>query len=109
MSNFEISVTPSPKLMRKIGATNLTVGESIAELVANSIDAGAKSIQIEVNHQKNSITVADDGAGGGVGGGVGGGGAAGAGCCSMGFKIRSIDLTTTITLLTLYHLCLLIG
>jgi hypothetical protein len=63
MSNFEISVTPSPKLMRKIGATNLTVGESIAELVANSIDAGAKSIQIEVNHQKNFITVADDGAG----------------------------------------------
>lgn len=63
MSDFEISVTPSPKLMRKIGATNLTVGESIAELVANSIDAGAKNIQIEVNHQNNSIIVADDGAG----------------------------------------------
>jgi len=57
--------SPSPKLLRKIGATNLILADAIAEIVANSFDAaldGEPTI-VEVQVVDQEICVVDNGAG----------------------------------------------
>ena len=61
----EVDITPSPKMMIKIGATNLTLADAIAEIVANSFDAAQDGIPsvIEVEIAEDEISVIDNGAG----------------------------------------------
>lgn len=56
---------PSPKLLEKIGATNLTLADAIAEVVANSFDAGVDGEQavIDVTVDSDHILVVDNGIG----------------------------------------------
>lgn len=56
---------PSPKLLNKIGATNLTVADAIAEIVANSFDAAAvdEPTRIDVDISQNIISIIDNGVG----------------------------------------------
>ena len=57
--------SPSPKLLGKIGATNLILADAIAEIVANSFDAaldGEPTI-VEVQVVGQEVCVVDNGAG----------------------------------------------
>jgi hypothetical protein len=56
---------PSPKLLEKIGATNLTLADAIAEVVANSFDASVDSEKtvVDVTVQSDQILVIDNGIG----------------------------------------------
>ena len=57
--------SPSPKLLEKIGATNLTLADAVAEIVANSFDAavdGQPTI-VEVQVDGEEVCVVDSGAG----------------------------------------------
>ena len=54
-------IIPHISLMEKIGAKNYRLSEAIAELIDNSIDAGATKIKISL--QKNKIIIKDDGNG----------------------------------------------
>ncbi len=56
---------PSPKLLEKIGATNLTLADAIAEVVANSFDASIdeEKTVIEVTVDPEHILVVDNGIG----------------------------------------------
>lgn len=57
--------SPSPKLLEKIGATNLTLADAVAEIVANSFDAavdGEPTI-VEVQVDGKEVCVVDNGAG----------------------------------------------
>lgn len=57
--------TPAPQLIQKIGATNLTLADAIAEIVANSFDSAvegsAASIFVTVSHDE--VLVVDNGVG----------------------------------------------
>lgn len=58
-------IAPSPKLLQKIGATNLTLADAIAELVANSFDGasdGERTI-VEVTVNPDQVLVVDNGLG----------------------------------------------
>lgn len=61
----EVDITPSPKMMVKIGANNLTLADAIAEVVANSFDAALPDTQsvIEVTVAEEQISIIDAGAG----------------------------------------------
>lgn len=56
---------PSPRLMKTIGATALDAPESVAELVANSLDARIddRPVRVEVHVDTSSILVVDDASG----------------------------------------------
>lgn len=56
---------PSPKLLEKIGATNLTLADAIAEVVANSFDAAPvdENLRVEVLVDAEGISVVDNGVG----------------------------------------------
>jgi len=56
---------PSPKLLEKIGAANLTLADAIAEVVANSFDASIESERtiIEVSISQDQIVIVDNGLG----------------------------------------------
>ena len=56
---------PSPKLLEKIGATNLILSDAIAEVVANSFDASidGEKMVIEVTVNSDQIIVVDNGIG----------------------------------------------
>lgn len=53
---------PSPKLLEKIGATNLTLADAIAEIVANSFDSyvDGERTAVEVTVEPNRILVVDN-------------------------------------------------
>ena len=57
--------TPSPTLLDKIGATNLTLAEAVAEIVANSFDAAVEGTPstVEISISPESVSVADHGVG----------------------------------------------
>jgi hypothetical protein len=59
------SNAPSPKLLQKIGATNLALADAIAEIVANSFDGSVDDERsvIEVNVDRNRISIVDNGIG----------------------------------------------
>ena len=66
MTETRYNISPNPKLMDWIAATNLSVSEAIGELVANSLDAkiGDKPVHILIDlSTKGKITVVDDGQG----------------------------------------------
>lgn len=56
---------PSPKLLEKIGATNLTLADAIAEIVANSFDAASEqgNCIVEIDIKSDEIRVVDNGVG----------------------------------------------
>ncbi|MDF1542863.1 MAG: ATP-binding protein, partial [Anaerosomatales bacterium] len=62
-----VNNTPSPMLLQKIGATNLTLADAIAEIVANSFDASvegqASDIEVTVVPEADEISVVDSGTG----------------------------------------------
>lgn len=60
-----VNNTPSPMLLQKIGATNLTLADAIAEIVANSFDASEASVpaSIAVTVAPDEIMVVDRGVG----------------------------------------------
>jgi len=57
--------SPSPQLLEKIGATNLTLADAVAEIVANSFDAAldGEPVVVEVTVDGEEICVVDSGAG----------------------------------------------
>ncbi len=57
--------TPDASLMEDIGSTNFTVGEAIAELVANSIDAKTEgeNLTVDILVAPSEIRIVDDGVG----------------------------------------------
>ncbi|MBW2560062.1 MAG: ATP-binding protein [Deltaproteobacteria bacterium] len=59
------SNSPSPKLLEKIGATNLTLADAIAEIVANSFDAAVADEPIDVSIEvgPDEVSVIDNGVG----------------------------------------------
>lgn len=70
MRQVNIDMTPDKSLMKKIGAKNYKIGEALAELVDNSIDARLEDKKLEVNvtlrldrKDKNFISVEDNGSG----------------------------------------------
>ncbi|HQO27844.1 MAG TPA: ATP-binding protein, partial [Candidatus Pacearchaeota archaeon] len=66
MSSIEekIDITPHKSLYAKLGQTGYSVGEAIAELVDNAIDARqderAVTIKITMNKKENKIIIEDD-------------------------------------------------
>ena len=56
---------PSPKLLEKIGATNLTLADAIAEIVANSFDAAPldEHLVVEISVGPELVSVVDNGVG----------------------------------------------
>lgn len=55
---------PSPKLLEKIGATNLTLADAIAEIVANSFDAASDDkVLVEIDVDSEQVSVVDNGVG----------------------------------------------
>lgn len=66
MTETRCNISPNPKLMDWIAATNLSVSEAIGELIANSLDAkiGGNPVHILVDlSKKDQISVVDDGKG----------------------------------------------
>jgi hypothetical protein len=70
MSNLitkQINILPDRSLMPKIGQTGYSVGQAIAELVDNSIDARpddkALTVEILFNQDKGTVEIHDDGEG----------------------------------------------
>lgn len=63
----EINILPDRSLMPKLGKTGYSVSQAISELVDNSIDARKESevltVEIELEQDKNSVQVIDDGLG----------------------------------------------
>ena len=62
---MKFNMTPDPSLLEDIGAGSFTVGEAIAELVANSFDARVQDTNVEVHIEVNNseIWVIDNGKG----------------------------------------------
>ena len=56
---------PSPTLLDKIGATNLTLADAIAEIVANSFDAAVEGVpsRVEISVTPDAVEVLDGGLG----------------------------------------------
>lgn len=65
MSKKSYRNPPSPKLLEKIGATNLTLADAIAEIVANSFDAAPddEHLLVDVAVSDNGVSVIDNGIG----------------------------------------------
>lgn len=65
IKSHKISISPSPKLLKKIGATNLTLADAVAEIVANSFDAAVdgEPTVVEVEVGREEVLVVDSGAG----------------------------------------------
>ena len=61
----EVDITPDKSLISKLGMTGYRTEQAVAELVDNSIDARAGSVQIQVrlDFAQKKITVSDDGRG----------------------------------------------
>ncbi len=60
-----VNNTPSPMLLQKIGATNLTLADAVAEIVANSFDAAPDGVpaMIDVHISADEVSVVDSGTG----------------------------------------------
>ena len=64
-----LDITPDKSLIRKLGSTGYRTYEALSELVDNSLDARMSrpiSIRVTLDYAKETMGVADDGAGMGL-------------------------------------------